>query len=88
MTTKTELLPCPRPFCEGPGRLMELEGFQWVECGACGLSMSAERYAPPADIAGLVAAWNARPRPFRNSFEHRPAVLLSRSVCTCWTRQS
>lgn len=74
------LKPCPRPFCDGSASLLQDEGFHWIECSACRYQMSVRRDPSPADLAGLVAAWNA-PRP--PAAEALPAFLRGQAV-TAW----
>jgi hypothetical protein len=71
------LKPCPRPFCDGPARLLDEEGFHWIECGACRHRLSVRRDPSPADLAGLVAAWNAEPLP---PAEALPAFLRAQAA--------
>lgn len=74
------LLSCPRPFCEGSATLLDDEGFYWIECRACRHRLSVRRDPPPADLAALIAAWNA-PRP--PAAEALPAFLRGQAV-TAW----
>jgi len=75
-----QLKPCPRPFCAGAASLLDDEGFYWIECRACRYRLSVRRDPSPADLAGLVAAWNA-PRP--PAVEALPAFLRSQAA-TAW----
>lgn len=74
------LKPCPRPFCDGSASLLDDEGFYWIECSACRHRLSVRRDPSPADLAGLVAAWNA-PRP--PATEALPAFLRKRAALLC-----
>lgn len=75
-----ELKPCPRPFCGGAASLLDEEGFYWIECSACRHRLSVRRDPSPAELAGLVAAWNA-PRP--PAAEALPAFLRQRAATLC-----
>jgi hypothetical protein len=75
-----ELKPCPRPFCDGAASLLDDEGFHWIECSACRYRMSVRRDPSPADLAALVAAWNAEPLP---PAEALPAFLRKRAAFLC-----
>lgn len=70
------LEPCPRPFCDGAARLLDDEGFYWIECSACRHRLSARRDPSRAELAALVDAWNA-PRP--PAAEALPAFLRAQA---------
>lgn len=72
-----QLKPCPRPFCDGAASLLDDEGFYWIECRACRHRLSVRRDPSPADLVGMVAAWNA-PRP--PAAEALPAFLRGQAV--------